>query len=89
MRTGAGGDLRRRSIILQVVTRLLFHAIALAIIAGALFTLGAILGGPVLFRALGGRDGALDAAIDIVVSLADEVAPAVAHLNTPLAAPPR
>ncbi|GGM08697.1 MULTISPECIES: Na+/H+ antiporter subunit A [Micromonospora] len=29
LRTGAGGDLRRRSIILQVVTRLLFHAIAL------------------------------------------------------------
>jgi putative MATE family efflux protein len=41
----------------------LFHAIVLAIIAGALFTLGALLGGPVLFRALGGRDGALEAAI--------------------------
>ena len=41
----------------------LFHAIVLAIIAGALFTLGAVLGGPALFRALGGRDGALAAAI--------------------------
>ena len=40
----------------------LFHAIVLAIIAGALFTLGATLGGPALFRTLGGRDGALAAA---------------------------
>lgn len=40
----------------------LFHAIVLAIIAGALFTLGVRLGGPALFRALGGRDGALEAA---------------------------
>ena len=31
--------------------------------AAALFTLGATLGGPALYRALGGRDGALDAAI--------------------------
>lgn len=41
----------------------LFHAIVLAIIAGGLFTLGTILGGPALFRTLGGRDGALNAAI--------------------------
>lgn len=40
----------------------LAHAIVLAIIAGALFTLGVRLGGPALFRALGGRDGALEAA---------------------------
>lgn len=40
----------------------LFHAIVLAIIAGAVFTLGVRLGGPALYRALGGRDGALEAA---------------------------
>ena len=40
----------------------LFHAIVLAIVAGSLFTLGALLGGPVLYRALGGREGALAAA---------------------------
>src|SRR6266702_4668372 len=40
----------------------LFHAVVLAIIAGALFTLGAALGGPTLFRTLGGRSGALTAA---------------------------
>jgi len=40
----------------------LFHAVVLAIIAGGLFTLGATLGGPALFRTLGGRDGALAAA---------------------------
>src|SRR6201999_2308712 len=39
---------------------LLFHALVLAVIAGALFTLGAVLGGPVLYRALGGHGGALD-----------------------------
>jgi putative MATE family efflux protein len=42
---------------------LLFHAVVLAIIVGALFTLGAILGGPMLYRALGGGGGALDAAV--------------------------
>ncbi|WP_369721536.1 MATE family efflux transporter [Bradyrhizobium sp. LLZ17] len=41
----------------------LFHAVVLAIIAGGLFTLGAVLGGPALFRTLGGRGGALSAAI--------------------------
>lgn len=40
----------------------LFHAVVLAIVGGGLFTLGALLGGPVLYRALGGRDGALAAA---------------------------
>src|SRR6201996_4728179 len=40
----------------------LFHAILLAILAGALFTVGVTLGGPTLFRALGGRDQALVAA---------------------------
>lgn len=42
---------------------LLFHAVVLAVIAGALFTLGAILGGPVLYRWLGGRGDALNAAV--------------------------
>jgi MATE family, multidrug efflux pump len=41
----------------------LFHAMVLAVILGGLFTLGAIVGGPVLYRALGGRDGALSAAL--------------------------
>jgi putative MATE family efflux protein len=40
----------------------LFHAVVLAVLAGALFTQGATLGGPLLYRALGGRDGALAAA---------------------------
>jgi putative MATE family efflux protein len=42
---------------------LLFHAVVLAVIVGALFTLAAILGGPVLYRTLGGQSGALDAAL--------------------------
>ena len=42
---------------------LVFHAIILAVIAGALFTLGTIWGGPNLYRALGGRNEALDAAL--------------------------
>jgi putative MATE family efflux protein len=42
---------------------LLFHAVVLAVIFGGLFTLGASLGGPVLYRALGGSGGALAAAI--------------------------
>ncbi|MDA9444087.1 multidrug transporter MatE [Bradyrhizobium sp. CCBAU 51745] len=41
----------------------LFHAVVLAIIAGGVFTLGVHFGGPALFRTLGGRDGALDAAV--------------------------
>lgn len=42
---------------------LLFHAVVLAIVFGALFTLGARFGGPVLYRALGGRGDALSAAL--------------------------
>jgi putative MATE family efflux protein len=41
----------------------LFHAMVLAVILGALFTLGATIGGPVLYRALGGRGEALGAAV--------------------------
>src|SRR6202012_4020280 len=42
---------------------LVLHAIVLAIIFGAAFTLGTIRGGPMLYRALGGRSEALDAAL--------------------------
>jgi putative MATE family efflux protein len=42
---------------------LVFHATILAVIVGALFTVGIIWGGPALYRALGGRDEALDAAL--------------------------
>ena len=42
---------------------LLFHAMVVAVIAGALFTLGALFGGPALYRSLGGRGEALDAAV--------------------------
>ncbi|CCE01437.1 MATE family efflux transporter [Bradyrhizobium sp. STM 3809] len=40
-----------------------FHAIVLAVIAGALFTLATALLGPALYHALGGRAGALEAAV--------------------------
>ena len=42
---------------------LLFHAMVVAVIAGALFTLGALFGGPALYSSLGGRGEALDAAV--------------------------
>jgi putative MATE family efflux protein len=42
---------------------LVLHAIILAIIFGAAFTLGTIRGGPMLYRALGGRSEALGAAL--------------------------
>jgi putative MATE family efflux protein len=42
---------------------LLFHAVILAIIVGALFTAAAIKGGPIMYRMLGGRAEALDAAL--------------------------
>src|SRR5690349_20556084 len=42
---------------------LLFHAMVLAVIAGALFTLGALVLGPALYRTLGGRGDALEAAV--------------------------
>jgi putative MATE family efflux protein len=42
---------------------LLFHALVLAVLVGALFSVAVIWGGPWLYRALGGRDGALQAAL--------------------------
>src|SRR6201995_4821851 len=42
---------------------LVFHAVILAIIVGAIFTAGPILGGPALYRALGGKAGGLEAAV--------------------------
>jgi putative MATE family efflux protein len=42
---------------------LVLHAMVLAVIVGAIFTIGTHWGGPALYRALGGRDGALDAAV--------------------------
>ena len=47
----------------QDADALVFHAIIIAIIFGAIFTLGTIRGGPMLYRALGGRSEALDAAL--------------------------
>jgi putative MATE family efflux protein len=47
----------------QDADAIVFHAVVLAIIFGATFTLGTIRGGPALYRALGGQDGALDAAL--------------------------
>lgn len=41
----------------------LFHAMVLAVILGAMFTLGVALGGPLMYRALGGRGEALGAAL--------------------------
>jgi putative MATE family efflux protein len=42
---------------------LLFHAVVLAIIVGSLFTAGTMLGGPLLYSALGGKSEALTAAV--------------------------
>ena len=42
---------------------LLFHAVVLAIIVGALFTAATILGGPLLYSELGGKGEALHAAV--------------------------
>ena len=42
---------------------LVLHAMVLAVIVGAIFTIGTHWGGPVLYRTLGGREGALDAAV--------------------------
>jgi putative MATE family efflux protein len=42
---------------------LVFHAVVLAIIVGALFTAATILGGPLLYGALGGKGAALNAAV--------------------------
>jgi putative MATE family efflux protein len=43
---------------------LVFHAVVLAVIWGAVFTGGVILGGPALYSALGGRDASLAAALN-------------------------
>jgi putative MATE family efflux protein len=48
---------------------LLFHSMVLAVIVGALFTLGALVLGPALYRTLGGRGDALDAAVKYSNSL--------------------
>jgi putative MATE family efflux protein len=42
---------------------LVFHAVILAVIVGAIFTAGPILAGPALYSALGGKAGALGAAV--------------------------
>jgi putative MATE family efflux protein len=42
---------------------LVLHAMVLAVIVGATFTVGTHWGGPALYRILGGRDGALDTAV--------------------------
>jgi len=42
---------------------LVVHAVLIATAMAALFTLGMLLGGPALFRSMGGRDGALAAAL--------------------------
>ncbi len=42
---------------------LVFHAVVLAVIAGALFTAGILFGGPALYSALGGRGASLAAAL--------------------------
>ena len=42
---------------------LVLHAMVLAVIVGAIFTIGTHWGGPALYKTLGGRDGALDAAM--------------------------
>src|ERR1700730_5144577 len=47
----------------QDADALLFHAMVLAVIFGAAFTLGTIRGGPMLYRALGGHSEALNAAL--------------------------
>jgi putative MATE family efflux protein len=47
----------------QDADAIVFHAVVLAIIFGATFTLGTNRGGPALYRALGGEGGALDAAL--------------------------
>lgn len=43
---------------------IVFHAIVLSVILGALFTIGTGIGGPMIYHALGGRGGALDAALE-------------------------
>jgi putative MATE family efflux protein len=59
--TGAGRTADADAIVL--------HAIVLAAVAGTLFTVGTIWGGPLLYGALGGRGGALHAALQYSDSL--------------------
>jgi putative MATE family efflux protein len=47
----------------QDADALLLHAIIIAVLFGAAFTFGTIRGGPMLYRALGGRSEALNAAL--------------------------
>ena len=47
----------------QDASALVLHATVIALVMGALFTLVVVGAGPVLYRAMGGRDGALDAAL--------------------------
>lgn len=47
----------------QDADALVFHSVVLAIIAGALFTVGILWGGPALYAALGGRGEALQSAV--------------------------
>jgi putative MATE family efflux protein len=42
---------------------LVLHAIVIALVMGGVFTVGALVGGPAAYRAMGGRDGALAAAL--------------------------
>jgi putative MATE family efflux protein len=43
---------------------IVLHALVLAVIVGAAFTIGTRLGGPALYHALGGREGALQSALN-------------------------
>jgi putative MATE family efflux protein len=57
-------------------TALVLHATLIALVMGALFTVALIALGPVTYRAMGGRDGALDAAIGYsTVIFAGAIAP--------------
>jgi putative MATE family efflux protein len=47
----------------QDASALVLHATVIALVMGALFTLVVVGFGPALYRAMGGRDGALDAAL--------------------------
>jgi putative MATE family efflux protein len=42
---------------------LALHALVIALVMGAVFSAGVVLGGPILYRAMGGTGGALDAAL--------------------------
>jgi putative MATE family efflux protein len=44
--------------------RVVFHALAIAVGMGALFTVGALLGGPAIYRAMGATGTTLDAALE-------------------------